>query len=62
MNATGSLTIEFTKDFLHPVIRVIRSIDSHDEEHASKSRVLQESAKHDDLFDIEEVVSVRVKD
>ena len=62
MNATGSLTIEFSKNILRPAISGIRSVASHGKEDANKSRFLQESAKHDGYFDIEDVMSVRVKD
>ena len=62
ITSTGSLTIEFNKNILHPAIRAIGSTISPDEEDASQSRVLQEFGEHDGYFDIEEVIGVTVKD
>ena len=62
MTAIGSLTIEFSKNILAPAIRGIRSATSQDVDDDNKSRIIQEIIEHDGYFDIEEVISVKVKD
>ena len=54
MTATGGLTIKFTKNFLRPAIRGILSDEN--------TRLLDGVAELDGYFDIEEVLSVSVRD